>query len=61
VSDAALLGCEGKNAFATRSGAFVVMKAMTKRRNFDRRAGLVLCPYRCKHCGHWHIGHEART
>jgi hypothetical protein len=45
--------CGGKERFETKEGAFGEI------RNRIRRGlpsgGLV--PYRCPHCGHWHIGH----
>lgn len=43
--------CEGKVAHASREAADQAARVL-------RRQGDVVRPYRCGHCGAWHIGHR---
>jgi hypothetical protein len=47
--------CEGKRKHATREGALVELRRVAA----DRRDSIGA--YRCKHCGHFHIGHRRGT
>lgn len=49
------IACIGKPAMATRSHAEAVIRTMIRARR--RRADLQA--YRCKRCGHWHVGSTA--
>lgn len=42
--------CEGKSSFPSFS------QARKAARRMRRRHASALAPYRCKHCGGWHIG-----
>jgi hypothetical protein len=46
--------CEGKIRFATNDNA---MKAAV---SYMRKFGGWMKPYRCRFCGHYHIGHPSR-
>lgn len=51
---AAVLGCEAKRFYASRSDATAHMLTLPA----GSRAGLVA--YLCPGCGGWHLGHERR-
>jgi hypothetical protein len=45
--------CEGKQRFTDAARAKMVTRAM------NRRPGRHANPYRCRHCGGWHVGWRA--
>jgi hypothetical protein len=51
VEDFRLAGCAGKDSL-TRAQA----KEVSARMNWSRRGRLPTNPYRCDHCGGWHVG-----
>lgn len=51
VEDFRLAGCASKDSL-TRTQA----KAVSARMNWARRNRLPTNPYRCEHCGNWHVG-----
>ncbi len=51
-------GCTGKAAYPTKAGALTALQRIQKRRAALRvyKRGERLHPYRCRHCGDWHLG-----
>ncbi len=47
--------CERKIKHKSRGAAFAAIKAMWLRYGTGARG---VQPYRCSHCGAWHVGHE---
>lgn len=54
-----LASCEGKEAFATPALAWAVQERRTRRPKRGRQYRDNE-PYRCPHCGKWHIGRAAK-
>ncbi len=48
-------GCEGKSGFRSWAAADAVCKRQRKRQ------GVHVEPYRCRHCGHYHVGNSTVT
>lgn len=52
--------CEGKTAYCSKGAAIERIKQSQKRKRSRRHKGwakhMILVPYRCPHCHHWHVG-----
>lgn len=47
-------GCTSKAVFLSRGEARNLVR-------HGRQGSAGLHPYRCRHCGHWHLGHAKRA
>ncbi len=45
--------CTGKVRHKAIGDSYIHVKKLAKR-------GFFLAPYRCKHCGFWHVGHNRK-
>jgi hypothetical protein len=51
-------GCTGKRAFGSYADAEVALGRVIRAGADQPQLGTLL-PYRCGHCGGWHLGHDA--
>lgn len=52
--------CTGKTTYMSKGAAIDCIKRRMKRRKGDHKNGwrgkMILAPYKCPHCQHWHVG-----
>lgn len=59
VDQRVLSGCMGKRRFRGLGEALAHLKRRKRRRRVQTKNGCGLHPYRCRACGHWHIGSDS--